>query len=165
MTKFNKLSQRNSWGNKCEKDHKATNYHDSKFIRYIFIIVIVLYVNSSIKSGIEASNRYKSKMYRDFERFGIELETLDDRLCQLINDEKYDFAKEKEFINDYAIREFYLSDYRALDMERKKGPYREYGRMYSDINKNIFNIADDKKITLSEKKYLETLYEYNDELI
>lgn len=68
----------------------------SKFMKYIFIIVIVLYVNISIRSGIEASNRYKSKMYGDFERFGIELETLNDRLCVIINDEEYNFALNKK---------------------------------------------------------------------
>ncbi|MFT5873753.1 MAG: hypothetical protein ACI8WT_002704 [Clostridium sp.] len=105
---------------------------------------------------------FKNRMSRDFEDFGTELENFNDQISQTLKIDTYN--KEKEFINREITFDFYRSNINAGHVSKE--PYNDnYCMMYLHINDVIKNILSDELISPPEKKYLESLYSYNDELI
>ncbi|MGK0465659.1 hypothetical protein [Clostridium sp.] len=106
---------------------------------------------------------FQSRMSRDFNDFGTELESFNDQISRTLKIDTYN--KEKDFINREIVSNYFSSSIYAGHYS--KGPYMyEYLTFLKfDANDVIKNILSDELISPSEKKYLESLYSYNDELI
>ncbi|QEK11531.1 hypothetical protein FQB35_03595 [Crassaminicella thermophila] len=129
------------------------------------VMLVVLQVMSYYgKIYYEGYKDLKNNMYYNFEDFGEALETFNDELSKILVLGYDDFDKKKEFIDESIVRAFHRSNWDASDMGKGKAIY-DYDFMYLNINKVIHNLLDDGNITLSEEKYIKSLYEYNEELI
>ncbi|MFT5872536.1 MAG: hypothetical protein ACI8WT_001467 [Clostridium sp.] len=118
---------------------------------------------SYIKPLANYSEDLKNRMFYDFRDFGTELENFNDQISQTLKIDNYN--KEEEFINSEIVFNFYRSNMNAGHFS--KGPYMyDYLTfLQSDANEVIKNILSDELISPQEKKYLESLYSYNDDLI
>lgn len=137
----------------------------SKEIIYILLqAIIMMAIGHYGKIYVEGYRDLKDGMYDDFKDFGIELKLFNDQLSKILIVEDDDVNKEKVFIDENIVGDFYRSNYDAS--KRSKGrSLDDYLFMYWHVNEVIYNILSDKTITLSEEKYLRSLYTYTDELI
>ncbi|MBZ9625814.1 hypothetical protein G9F71_023705 [Clostridium sp. FP2] len=117
---------------------------------------------SFIKPGHNYSMELKSRMFYDFRNFGTELENSNEQISQILKINNYN--KDKQLINREIVVDFSRSNSSAQHISNGKY-YDDYWIMYLNVSETIKNILSDGLISPPEKKYLESLYSYNDELI
>ncbi len=136
-----------------------------KKIIYIILLYIVMFTASHyIRDYLEIDNQLKTRMYHNFQDFGTSLEELNDNIAQILVLDKYNFDKEKEFIDSDDLGSFWRSKFKASDLGKGKA-FHDFDDIYSQMNTVIRNILEDGKLSREEKNYLQTLYNYNGELI
>ncbi|MBF8984092.1 hypothetical protein IZY60_11135 [Lutibacter sp. B2] len=140
------------------------NKSNKKALCYIACWIIFLIVFYYGKGHVKGYDELRARMYNDFENFGTELEILNDHLSQTLVLNQHDFNKEKKFVNRNVMLNFWRSDNDAADLGKGK-MFNHYTDMYLEVNDVIYNIVADEIITTAERKYLESLYTYNNELL
>jgi len=137
------------------------------YLIFIYIgVYIAVFISGHYINGYRNSyKQLKDRMYYDFKNFGSSLEEFGSSISEILVLNNYSFDDEKEFINTAYVRNFRWADYDASDLGRKPlyGDYYDY--VYLGANGVIKNILKDGKLSAKERKYLETFYNYNEELI
>ncbi|TCO76886.1 hypothetical protein [Marinisporobacter balticus] len=131
----------------------------------ILLYIVVTVVGHYFGEYYNTYDAYKNRMYDDFEDFGMEIESLNDHLSQLLTLGVEDFDPEKKVVNRRIMLEFWRSNNDAADLGKGKWCPAYIDDLYLDVNHVIENIVSDNKISPSERKYIQTLYAYNDEIL
>lgn len=134
-----------------------------KKICYILLYAIIIFASFYARRYVSAYNDLKDRMYYDFEDFGKELENLNDNISQILLLD-YTFNRDKELINKHIVANLFRSNLDASDYGDGKAIY-DFDSIYRQVDDVIKSIISDNMIDISEQKYLETLYDYNAELI
>jgi hypothetical protein len=135
---------------------------NKKMIINMLFVIAVFASMGLIKPWVRYPMEIRPRMFYDFKDFGEELENSNEQISQILKINIYD--KEKQIINPQIVLNFYRSNMSVQRISKGKG-YDDYVTMYLSASKVIKDILADDLISPSEKKYLESLYSYNDELI
>lgn len=143
-----------------------------KNIIITILIVILVAISTREISTINRSDKtsyyqwgMKTRMIKDFENFGEELQLFNDKLSTILKqDESYSYNDFQYFISDIAIDHFFSSNFFSSSIMESSGLY-DYEKIYIYANKNINTILVDNEITTAELKYLQNFSEFNKELI
>ncbi len=136
---------------------------------YSILLVLVVYsfmfiTAPYIKDYITSYKDLKNRMYYDFKDFGESLEVLNSNLSRILVLEELNINKEYEYVSKDRLRNFQSSAFNSESLDRTSN-FHDFIFMYSGTNSIIQNILRDETISINEKEYLETLYEYNNNLI
>lgn len=136
--------------------------NNDKLVIIILILafIFVIYRNSDLKLGED----YRSRMYYDLKNYVREIEELNEKLSGILITEDYTNINEELYIND----EILIGFERSRNDAGRIGNFdyiNDYDDIYRRFNDNVGNISQDGITNSSEKEYINTLYDYNAELI
>lgn len=123
--------------------------------KWIFYMIGIIFIVVMIKIP---SSRERGILLYEFEDFRTELESLNKNISKILTTGEIEKHNGQKLIKVSNFRRTYadIIDYKNTD----------YIDFYSYFLENTLeNILEDSKISSSEEKYLNTLYEYNDVLI
>lgn len=132
--------------------------------KLILIILIFIFIFVIWNPDLKISEGYKSRMYYDLKNYVSEIEELNEKLSGILITEGFDHLDKELYINNEILRSFERS---KIDAGRI-GNFdytNDYDDIYRRFNDNIVNILYDETTSNSEKEYINTLYDYNTELI
>ncbi|SMP60700.1 hypothetical protein [Anoxynatronum buryatiense] len=142
-------------------------------IAIIIVIVVSMtaltfYIHKSASSNVR--NRHyevamHSRMIRDFQNFGKELQLLDNKLSTVLEEyESFSDNTYPYFISDTAINSFFSSNFFSAVLLESPASYA-YEKIYTNANENITEIITNDQFAITGPEYLQALYTYNKELI
>lgn len=134
-------------------------FNKTKLYTILANIIIIVTVHYGI-IAFDLYNNIKSRIYDDFIEFGNSLESLNDSISKILITDNKDLKD----MDVKEVKSLIKSDRIVSRLDKEKIIY-DYNFMYVTIDEVIKNILSDELITMSEEKYLETLYDYNNELI
>ncbi len=126
----------------------------------ILFFVLTIYRNTGYKLGED----YRKRMYYDLKNYVSTIEELNEKLVGILITGNYANLNEELYISEEILRDFERSKSDA----GRIGNFdytNDYDNIYMRFNYSINNILQDGITSNSEKEYIDTLYNYNTELI
>lgn len=128
----------------------------------IVLIALVIHFFLKLNPSCLVSSDLKRRMYNDFKSYESEIENLNKKLTSIIIANEYDINK--LLINVEVLNNFSKSKNNAASIGGYGLRY-DYDDIYLRYNENIQAILEDGIINDTEQVYINTLYDYNGEII
>lgn len=133
-----------------------------RLISFILVIIFVFFFNHQTNHYQKYKSEVQRRLYDNFEAFGRSIERLNDNISRILV--MRDYSSDREFMDVDVLNRFNSSSFIAQDLSKSNNVII-YDRIYSRVNGVITRILSDGMISEDEGKYLNALYDYNNELI
>lgn len=133
-----------------------------RIISFFLTLFCMLFLNYQFNHYQKYKGEVQRRLYENFEAFGRSIEGLNDNISRILV--MKDYNSEREFMDVNVLNSFNSSSFIAQDLSKSSNVIL-YDRIYSRANGVISRILSDGMISEDEEKYLNTLYDYNNELI